>query len=156
MLQSFGQRDFTVIYNDKSFVLLLLTLKFYYNVYQFTVLLKHLFEFFFFIFSRYSIVDTESELPYDSEEAALLWINKSCLKLRHSIDEDLGFSSSPSSPDSSHVSKSYFFTCTISQSDGQYGIELSPITVCLLHSVLVIQKERNKSCSLVQLETVNV
>lgn len=55
------------------------------------------------VVSRYSIVDPESELPYDSEEAALLWINKSCLKVRNSIEEDLGFSNSPSSPDSSHA-----------------------------------------------------
>lgn len=59
---------------------------------------------FFLKFSRYSVVDPESELPYDSEEAALLWINKSCLKVRNTIEEELGVSS-PSSPDSSHVSR---------------------------------------------------
>ncbi|XP_042898617.1 patronin isoform X2 [Parasteatoda tepidariorum] len=55
------------------------------------------------VVSRFSVVNPESELPYDSEEAALLWINKCCLKMRHKIEEDLITSHSPDSPDSSQL-----------------------------------------------------
>ncbi|GIY43054.1 hypothetical protein CEXT_394511 [Caerostris extrusa] len=57
------------------------------------------------VVSRFSVVNPESELPYDCEEAALLWINKSCIKMRHKIEEDLGTCRSPDSPDSSHLQR---------------------------------------------------
>ncbi|PRD28243.1 UNVERIFIED_CONTAM: Patronin [Trichonephila clavipes] len=57
------------------------------------------------VVSRFSVVNPESELPYDCEEAALLWINKSCIKMRHKIEEELSSSRSPDSPDSSHLQR---------------------------------------------------
>ncbi|CAL1278190.1 unnamed protein product [Larinioides sclopetarius] len=57
------------------------------------------------VVSRFAVVNPESELPYDCEEAALLWINKCCIKMRHKIEEDLGTNHSPDSPDSSHLQR---------------------------------------------------
>lgn len=47
------------------------------------------------VISRFSILRLPADKPVDAKHAALLWINKSCVKMRHRIEEELGSYRSP-------------------------------------------------------------
>ncbi|XP_067142447.1 LOW QUALITY PROTEIN: patronin [Centruroides vittatus] len=47
------------------------------------------------VISRFSVIRLPIDKPIDAKHAALLWINKSCVKMRHRIEEELGSYRSP-------------------------------------------------------------
>lgn len=70
------------------------------------------------VVSRFSVVDTENEMPYDCEEAALLWINKCCIKMRHKIEDELRICHTPDDSESSPIHRSNPPTIALAQDLG--------------------------------------